>query len=394
MDVHRRGALEEVSCPPGTQGAPADGDARLAHCTFQIDTYLSLLCNQPPLLRHDELDLGLTSTFAMWNAYGLHIFFPRHRTEPWRRGAYKMSCLDPASQQHLPSGILVEDIQVCLMGTLNGIWVVQQLRRNRNDAAARKADAIARQLKLCKIQLDTVEDALERPELHGQYADFLLRAYSGKGLPSEPKWRQRVLDRLYSAIFSARMLYHLLNVHLHADVQTMRDVAQISPLSEPESGSTSPTWQRKAMQIQEWAISTDSRAAVLHAMYVWRTYQEASPGLELRREPSDPIAYMALSAAATVLWAWTMNAVDACICAPELSKVNIGAGPLNAAMGPGIDEWVLHGGSSIILHGMPVCKCNAATWLTRFAEGLARGGQRWEMGSIVANTCLSKLAFS
>ena len=289
----------------------------------------------------------------MWNAYGLHIFFPRHRTEPWRRGAYKMSCLDPASQQHLPSGILVEDIQVCLMGTLNGIWVVQQLRRNRNDAAARKADAIARQLKLCKIQLDTVEDALERPELHGQYADFLLRAYSGKGLPSEPKWRQRVLDRLYSAIFSARMLYHLLNVHLHADVQTMRDVAQISPLSEPESGSTSPTWQRKAMQIQEWAISTDSRAAVLHAMYVWRTYQEASPGLELRREPSDPIAYMALSAAATVLWAWTMNAVDACICAPELSKVNIGAGPLNAAMGPGIDGGFSTGAAASSSTGCP-----------------------------------------
>ncbi|PNY25464.1 Uncharacterized protein TCAP_04596 [Tolypocladium capitatum] len=367
---------------------------RLAHCTFKIDTYLSLLCNQPPLLRHDELDLGLTSTFAMWNSYGLDIFFPRRRTEPWRRGPHKMSCLDMASPQHLPSGILVEDVQVCLMGTLNDIWVVQQLRRNRNDAAAIKADAIARQLRLCKIQLDTIEDALERPGLHGQYADFLLMAYAGKELPSEPGWRQRVVDRLYSAIFSATMLYHLLNVHLHADVQAIRDVTQISPLSEPEPGTGSPTWQRKAMQIQEWAISTDSRAAVLHAMYAWRKYQEATPGLELRREPTDPVAYMALSAAATVLWAWTMNAVEACICAPELSKVDVSDGPSNAEMSPGIEEWVLNGGSSIFLHGMPVCKCSAASWLTRFAEGLARGGERWEMGSVVANTCLSKLAFS
>ncbi|KYK55044.1 hypothetical protein DCS_07005 [Drechmeria coniospora] len=367
---------------------------RLAVCTLQIDVYLSLFCNQPPLLRREDLDLGLTSTFAMWNSYGLHIFFPRHRGEPWQRGAYKMSCLSIASQQQQTAGILVEDVQTCLLGTWNDIWLLQQLRRHQDETAALKADAISRELRLCKHQLDTIEDAIERPKLHGQYPDFLLRAYSGKGLPSEPKWRQRVLERLYSCIFTARMLHHLLSIHLLADVQAIRDVAQISPWTEAEAGTASPTWQRKAMQVQEWAMSADSRAAILQAMYVWRTYQEAAPGLDRRREPIDPIAYAALSAAATVLWAWTMNAVDACICAPELTKVDIGTRPLNVGMSPEVDDWVLQGGSSVILHGMPVCKCNAGTWLTRFAEGLARGGQRWETGSIIANVCLSKLAFT
>ncbi|XP_044716227.1 fungal specific transcription factor domain-containing protein [Hirsutella rhossiliensis] len=369
---------------------------RLAFCTFQVDTYLSLLCNQPPLLRREELDLGLPSTFAMWNAFGLHIFFPRHRSEPWRRGALKMSCLDMTNPQLLPSGILVEDVHACLLGAWNDIWILQQLRRNRHDAAAARADAIARQLKVCKIQLDAIVEATDRPDLHGQYTDFLIRAYSAKELPTEPKWRERVQARIHSYAFSVRMLYHLLNLHLRADVQAMRDVSHTaSSMPGPESGggATSPSWQRKVMQIQEWAMSSDSRAALFHAMFVWRTYQESAPALDLHQNPPDPIVYMALSAAAMVLWTWTMNAVPACICGPDVPKIDVSAGPLSAESSADIDDWVLRGGSGIMLHGATVCNCNAATWLTRFAEALARGGERWELGSIAANNCLSRLNF-
>ncbi|PHH82272.1 hypothetical protein CDD82_6521 [Ophiocordyceps australis] len=376
---------------------------QLAFCTFQIDTYLSLLCNQPALLRREELDLGLTSTFSMWNSYGLHIFFPRHRSEPWSRGAFKMSCLDMTEPQHIPSGILVEDVRACLLGSWNDIWVLQQLRRNRNEAAALRADAISRQLKMCKIRLDTIQDALERPELHAQYTEFLMRAYSGREMPTEPEWRELVLARVYSCLFTARMLLHLLSLHVHADVQTIREAAQITPIMGLEGTSavaaastpaaSTAAWQRKALQVQEWALSGSSRAALLDALLTWRTYLEAAPGLELRREPADPIVYMALSAAVTVLWAWTTHAVHSCICAPDVAKAEVGAAPLAVDPGPDVEDWLLRGGRGVCLHGVPVCKCNTPAWLARFAEALARGGSRWELGSIAASTCLSKLAF-
>lgn len=358
---------------------------RLAVCTFQVDTYLSMLCNQAPLLRREELDLGLASTFGMWNAFGLHVFFPRHRSEPWRRGALKMSCLDMTDPQLLPSGILVEDVHACLLGAWGDMCVLQQLRRGRHAAAASaRAAAVARQLELCRLQLDAVVEAADRPDLHGQYTDFLLRAYAAKELPTEPRWRERIQTRIHSYAFSARMLYHLLSLHLRADVQAMRDVSHA--MSGPHAAAHQ--WQRKAMHIQEWAMSPDSRAALLHAMLVWSTYQDSAPALDLLRNPADPVVYMALSAAAIVLWTWTMNAVPACICGPAVPKIDVG--PETSAE---MADWILRGSGAIVLHGAAVCNCNAATWLTRFAEALSQGGERWELGSIAANNCLSRLSF-
>jgi len=374
---------------------------RFAVATLQIDVFLSLFCNQPPLLRREELDLGLTSTFAMWNSYGLHIFFPRHENEPWDRGAYKMASLDVASPQHSPQGVLIEDVQLCLLGTWSDIWLLQQQRRNRSEAVAAKVAVVSRQLEAYERRLDGIEDAVERPELHGQYTEFLFRAYSGKGLPSDPKWRERVLERIHSTMSRVRMLHRLLGMHLYADLPAVREIARMSPslMSEPDTSASTPTpmWQRKALQIQEWAISPDSRAAVLQAMYVSRTYRESSAVLRShpQQQPqlADPVAYMALSAAAAVFWAWSVHTVAVCTCAPGL-PLDIGARRRAAEAGPEVDEWVRHGVGSIALHGMPVCKCSAAAWLTHFAEALARGGERWEMGSICANVCLSKLAFS
>ncbi|PHH70835.1 hypothetical protein CDD80_5702 [Ophiocordyceps camponoti-rufipedis] len=350
--------------------AMAERWRRLAACAFQVDTYLSLLCNQPPLLRREELALGLPSTFSIWNAYGLEVFFARHRDEPWRRGSVSMSCLDMAAPQLLPSAVLIEDVQICLLGAWNDIWLLQQLRRNRHGAAAPRAEAVARQLRLCKIQLDGIADTMERPDVEGRYGDLLLRAYAGKELHTQPGWRQRVLARVTGHVVSARMLYHLLRLHLHADLQALRE-------------SDATTWQRRALMVREWALSTDGRAALLQAVLVWRTYGEAT------ETPADAVVYMALSAAATVLSACIVDVVLGCVC--RGSEADAGVGPLSTAeSAPGIPEWLARGGG-LCLHGLAVCRCNAATWLTRFAEALARGGERWELGSMAASDCLSRL---
>lgn len=341
---------------------------RLAVATLQVDAYLALLVGQPPLLRRDELDLGLPSTFAMWNAFGLQVFFPRHHSEPWRRGALKLSCLDMGHPQLLPAGgVLVEDVHVCLLGTWNDVCVLHRLRRHRQDDAA----AVARHLGHCKLQLDALD---------GPCSDFLLHAYSARELPTDPKWRDRVEARVRDRLLAARMLYHLLHLHLRADVQAMRDVSAASP---PGSDQDPPAWHPKALQVHQWAASSDSRAALLHALLVWATYQDVAP----RADPADPIVYMALSAAAMVLWTWAINAVPACVCGPGVLRVDAAEGS------PDVDDWILGGTGALALGGVPVCRCNVASWLTGFAEALARGGERWELGSIAANNCLSRLDF-
>ncbi|RDA92457.1 hypothetical protein CP533_6437 [Ophiocordyceps camponoti-saundersi (nom. inval.)] len=370
---------------------------RLAACAFQVDTYLSLLCNQPPLLRREELALGLPSTFSMWNAYGLDVFFPRHRDEPWRRASFTMSNLDMTTPHLLPSAVLVEDIESCLLASWNDIWLLHQLRRNRHGTAGSRAAVVARQLRLCKLQLDSVAEAAERPDDNDAYADFLLRAYSAKELPSQPGWRESVRARIAARILGARMLYHLLSLHCHADVQALR--------GDDTSSSAA-----------EWALSVDGRAALLQAVLVWRTYSE-SPSVD-----HPPVVYMALSAAAIILS--SACTLQACVCSSSTSsssrpttrtptttttttvtttatpssdtaRPDVAVGPLTAVeSAPDLDEWLTHGsGGGLSLHGLAVCRCNAATWLTRFAEALARGGERWELASIAASNCLSRLGY-
>lgn len=324
----------------------------------------------------------------MWNSYGLDVFCRRYPVEPLDRSQYKICDLAIGSPQPMASGTLVEDVQVRLLGCTNSIWILRQMRRNQSHGVSvhsEQNDVMSGRLKRCKHQLDMLAGVWNDPDLHKQNIDFLLSAYSGEEEPSQLDWKEQVLARLCSSLFSAIMLYYLLSLHVYADVSMLTHEA-----SDMELTMATPPAHRKQMKVKEWAFSTDSRAAVLQAILCWRAYEGAASRAELRGESVDPVAYMALSAGATVLWVWVMNYIEMCTCMSDPNRLDIGLVSLGAGRCPETEVWIQNGGN-ISLHGVSICRCNVDAWLTPMAAALTRAGRTWEMGNVVARRLWSRL---
>ncbi|KAK2603544.1 hypothetical protein QQS21_004313 [Conoideocrella luteorostrata] len=354
---------------------------RIATCAFKVDTYLSILYGQPPLLRRAELELGLTSTFAMWNSYGIMVFFDRCRSEPWTRGNYNMSQLDVRKPEEVPSGILPEDIQLCLLGLWNDIWSLKKETAVNPDIAALKKADLYHKLCLALDQLDTIVAESRKPLVVGGYTATILKSYLGGESSRSPNWRQDVTSRLDSCIHNIRPLLLLLIIHLHADIRRMRELYLCpNPPLQMDPSAASRAWQQNMLAVQEWALSPDGRTAVVASLQVWVAYKSS-----LLMDPSqpaycfDPIFYMALSAAATVLWAWTMND-EACVCDPAIPKSDIAH--IGMHLQPDIQSWIRGGsGSGISFWGQPVCRCHVASNVADWAETLAVAGKTWEIAA-------------
>ncbi|RFU82038.1 transcription factor zn, c2h2 / cys6 [Trichoderma arundinaceum] len=369
---------------------------RLATNIFKLDTYISLLTQQPPSLQREEMGLGLTSTFALWNAYGLDVFFRRWPSEPLERSQYKIRDLALGSQQPISPIILVEDIQIRMMGVTNYVWILSKMRGNPNPALCISPDQkelISARLKRCKLQLDGMTSIWKEPDQHKMHIEFLLRAYSAGEEPFHEDWEKPVQSRFFSFIFSATMLYHLLNMHIYADVHSyMQNLPVVSsPGVTPSSLSATPPINNA--EIHDWATSMDSRIAVSHAIFAYRVYgSTTSSPSDLKAEVVDPIAHMTIAAGAAVLWTWIQNNSAACSCMsmPLAGELDFGFVPLGAGKSPEVDHWIRNGGN-IWLHGVHVCKCNVDVWLSPFAAILSHGAKKWEVGDVFAQMLWSRL---
>ncbi|KAH6609809.1 transcription factor zn [Trichoderma cornu-damae] len=369
---------------------------RLATSIFKLDTYMSLLTQQPPLLQREEMGLGLTSTFALWNSYSLDAFLRRWPFEPLERSQHKMRDLALGSRQPISPTILVEDIQTRMMGVTNYVWILSEMRGNPNPALCVSPDQkelISARLKRCKLQLDGMTSVWEEPDQHKMHIEFLLRAYSAAEEPFHENWEKPAQGRFLSFVFSATMLYHLLNMHIYADVHSfMRNLPAVASPGVTFSGLSSAAPMNKA-EIHDWATSMDSRIAVSHAIFAYRAYGSASSSpSDLRPEAIDPIAHMAIAAGAAVLWTWIQNKAAACSCTgmPLAGELDFGFVPLGAEKSPEVDHWMRHGGN-IWLHGVRVCRCNVDVWLSPFAAILSQGAKKWEIGDVFAQRLWSRL---
>ncbi|OAA51726.1 Transcription factor [Metarhizium rileyi] len=358
---------------------------RIATCALKLDTYLSLLYGQPPLLRRDELELGLTSTFAMWNSYGIMVFFDRSRSEPWSRDNCRISQLNVRNPEEVPFGVLPEDIQLYLLGMWNDIRSLKkETSLNRDMAMLKKAD-LSQQLYLSLEQLETIAVESRKPLVIGGYTATVLKSYLGCESSRDPNWRQKVTNRLDSCISNIRPLLLLLTIHLHADIHTLSEI-YLSPVPlHMEPTAASQAWQQNVLKVQDWAMSADGRTAAIASLQTWLAY-ESSLLMDLNQSTPafDPIVYLALSAAAIVLWSWTMNDDEVCICHPSTPKVEVTSSAMY--LQPDVQNWIPGGGGGISSLGQPVCKCTIAQRLSHWTEALAKAGRTWELASEHANT--------
>ncbi|TPX18601.1 uncharacterized protein E0L32_002458 [Thyridium curvatum] len=357
---------------------------RVVVSIFKIDAHLSLLTGLPPLIQCEELDLPLTSTFAMWNAHGLDVFPRRFRVEPHERGSRRMCDLLTFSSNTTPavagpngeaSLVLLEDVEAGLLGSVHLTWQHAQWRRRRFASEPSSCDIehqklLDQMLSFWEVQLDTIRTTSD-PALLEAY----MRAYAGREEEDKPEDRDGILARLRSYILHAALLYHLVALHAHADAETLLLVLtsdEPPPSSTPSSSSHA---RRREAQVWQWANSPDGRTAVLHALHALRSYRELLAGVGPRRAV-DPLAHLALSVSAAVVWVWLVAGGQACPCAQGITGLDLGRLASGSAQAVG---WTGVGGTANV-DGRPLCGCDAcaAGWMGVFAAALGEEGRRWE----------------
>jgi hypothetical protein len=361
---------------------------------FRADAYLSLCTGDLPILQNDELQITLPSTFALYNAYGLDIFYRRYPTEPLDRSLYKICDLATMiSQRTLPSVVLFEDLQHGLLAATKDIAILSQSRRSRNpmlQGSNPQSEYLANQLEIFKLQLDRVVSVLTSKGFQTQAGESLLAAYSGREEPGQHAWKDSVMARIWSHVFLTATLYHMLSIHLYTDVDMVKQFVIEQVTTASEATGVSPRQQRRASQVEEWALSQDGRNAVLHAISALRVGEQALALCSSREGTIDPMILTSVSVAASVVWAWSTSEHVPFGSAHGMPSLEIGFGALSVKR-PDVDRWV-HNGGPANLQGVLLCKANERVWLSRFTAALSRGAQLWHLGNPVVTALMSRAA--
>ena len=373
---------------------------RLAASIVKIDVYMALLHNHPPMIQAEELELGLAHTYTLFNAHGIDAFFARDAEEPADREACSIASMIQSPQTTLPSGTLVEDTVLGFCGTYRGIYTRAQTRRILPHAAdtsgvdlGQGEDAV--KLEAWKMRLDGISHLWIDPQTNAAAISYLVRAYSANADSAQPSanegWERPALGRIAASVTNASILYHLLALHLSADIRavTVAVIGLRSLGGGPGVAAACAPDASTVGAIQRWAVSREARVAVMHSLSILKACENALSTCTVGTpdESLDPIAHVALSTAAMVLRCWLLNDVVSCQC--HAGDGMLQTPKLNLDVIPDRDGWVATGGS-VTVDGVPVCPCSAGPWMARFALVLRDGGKRWQMSRLVADSLNSQ----
>ena len=345
---------------------------------LKVDTYLSIVCNQPPIIQVEELELSVPSTLTMWNSLGLDKYFLRQHSEPQDRKQCSMAAMASNSNSGiLPGRILFEDAILGLCGTYQRVrrWVQNQaLSPARNDVLASQGNALILELENWKSYLDGTSRLWAAPQENAAAISHLSRAYTIDEDKNVPGWEQSVLARISVYFLNATMLYHLAALYLSADISNV--ILFSTGFRNLAGTSAAPKESAKAIKLVRWASTQEGRRAVTHSILTLKTYEN---GLEAIADPSrsmDPIAHVALSTAALICRTWFTVGAMACEClALDIPDVD-----LNDTHEK--DQWILEGGP-IRVDGSPLCSCEQEVWVARFTSALSTAEARWAKASAV-----------
>lgn len=375
---------------------------RMAAYLFKIDAYISLLRGNPGLIRQEELFINLPCTFASYNADGLLMCDFRLPTEPPERA--ELSILDFIQQVNsnplkpIVTPVLAEDVQLGLCAMQESIWQMsEQLRYTSNPNLEAPRIPIRKKLDHWKHLLAQIPFPESNTMTPSQEQLDMMDYYYGMEDQTEPGWEIHVLSRPQNLLFDAIMLYHLLSINLHADTRTLRQLAaDHSPSSHDlRQQFGAPYEQQKKDRestAREWTHTRLAREALCHAAAILVTYSNLS-GLE--NQTVDPIAYVALSAGALVVWIYCVFGEHDCeVCAgvssgSPLARARNGVVRIPTAeltlwsrfvlpevLGSSRERWVEGGGARVAIVGTRLCRCNVQQLVGRFRACLPGG---WDL---------------
>lgn len=350
---------------------------RLAANMLKADVAIALFLNQPPLMEPEELELSIPCTFALANARGIHKFFRRHPKEPPGREGWPISHMACSVPGMLPPWLVMEDIQLGLCGLYRAIWKSAQMHHS----SIYDSGQLQRQLDIWKCELDKISGLWGQPEANATAINYLLRVYSAKEEPDMDGWEKPVVHRIAAIFFNVTMLYHLLSLHLFAEIRLI-SLIKIGSGSLGQAFNSGLKDMEARSKMQKWASSFEGRSTVMHSIAALKAYEKAI--VELSPGSIDPTAHATLSTAAVALRAWMSNTTDACNCG-----LNLVAATRNFDNEEEKKTWVQHGGH-IAADNVPLCKCAEAAWTNRFMGVLLRTGREWDTCGFVARS-LSQL---
>ncbi|KAK3179142.1 hypothetical protein K4F52_009388 [Lecanicillium sp. MT-2017a] len=340
--------------------------SRLAKCALKLDAYFSLDIKQSTTIDLRELDLSLTSTWAMWNANGLHVFFPRAQNEPVERNQYRMSQLAGFTGPRIPFTLLAEDIELILLGMTKDVWQHRQRQRNKflsEQGLGDERERLTQQLNFCKDQLTQM---MALPNDGDEEAiHLLLRSYAG--FESGPNSTPAAIARFLRFVSRGIFLYAIHDLNLSADLEHLSDV-----LSRGHDRYSELSLQKQAATAK-WAASVDGRTALVRAMIILGLCESISGQTEKGLDKDEPVMQLALIAAATVVRAWITRALPSCTCLADLPASDVMNECTLLAESPELESWK-HIGGKLLYKGENICCCNIHEWRQRFADRLHRPG--------------------
>ncbi|CAM1500478.1 Fc.00g096400.m01.CDS01 [Cosmosporella sp. VM-42] len=359
---------------------------RLIIALYKIDTYLAITREQAPSLQREELDVTLSSTFSLWNSWGLDVFFKRVPKEPSDRAGYKFSEVVSNPRSPARALLLIEDVQLGMCGLTSGIWNHTQISRRGTRSGPPGLDSTASlswQLESWKGELERVSKNCNQQFIEDNTDEFPFTAYLGREHKDLAAWKTTAMDHIKCLVSNTLNLYHLQAIQLYSDTRTVNILARYNEERPQNDPCSPPMIQKHQARLQSWIISPESRKALLHAIAVLRARetnieQEGPQACSL-----EPIALVAMSMSALVVWAWVMYAESPCSCVPGLNHIDVGADTPDLHNTTQLENWVEFGGT-IALHGIAFCRCVVDGWMARYGACLPRGRRRWEMSYQIA----------
>jgi hypothetical protein len=354
----------------------------------------------------EELYFSLQCTYSLWNANGLHRWEERQALEPNYRTEKSMfemindsAAENPNSSTNYP--MLIEDIQLCMCALQSSMWGLFQPAGTPKDCeigVILQKDGLRRRLDALKYKLDQMANQNAGNFEFGEEPYLPLRQYYGYEDHESPGWKEVVSARVKSLHFDAIMLFHVFSLHLHADIGVLNQLAKCQSLTMIEELSERHCRDREQRHIstRSWANTSVARQALCQAVDVLVQHQDLIrnqvPGLD--KKTMDPIAYIAISVAALVVWGYCAYSAYSCDrCTPEQSPGTLFDGlhaveltswtdPHDRQQQSVREMWIeMGGGTRAQLQGMQLCPCNIPFLAAPFQACLPEG---WEAADRIA----------
>jgi hypothetical protein len=299
--------------------------------------------------------------------------------------------------------MLIEDVQLCICAIQSDMWKLFHPAGTPKDCeidVVLQKDTLRRRLNALKIKLDRMANQHTGNFDFGDEPYLPLRSYYGYEDHSLPGWKEIVSARVKSLHFDALMLSHLFNLHLHADTGMLTQVGkdQYLTIIQEQSERHCRAREQRIISTRSWAHTSTARQAVCYAVDVLIQHQTVSRDINhilgLDKNTMDPIAYIAVSIAALVLWAYSVFGPYSCDnCTSSLSSATLVHGlhaveltrlgnPSDPQQHDERETWInIGGGTRIQLQGVQICVCNVDFVVGQFQSHLPSG---WDVADKIA----------